>query len=52
MKPSQKERAIAVVSCKKEMLLQPLNWPCAECAFHHEQNVREEQPTYRCGTNK
>ena len=24
-------------------LLQPLGWRCAECAVHHERNVREEQ---------
>jgi len=25
------------------MVLQPLRWRCAECAVHHERNVREEQ---------
>jgi len=25
------------------VLLQPLRWRCAECAVHHERNVREEQ---------
>ena len=24
-------------------MLQPLRWRCAECAIHHERNVREEQ---------
>jgi len=24
-------------------VLQPLRWRCAECAVHHERNVREEQ---------
>jgi len=44
VKPSQKERAIGAVRCKKEgMLLQPLRWRCTECAVHHERNVREEQ---------
>jgi len=27
----------------KLVLLQPLRWHCAECAVHHERNVREEQ---------
>ena len=27
----------------KKGVLQPLHWRCAECAVHHEQNVREEQ---------
>ena len=25
------------------IVLQPFRWRCAECAVHHEQNVREEQ---------
>ena len=28
---------------EKKMLLPPLLWRCAECAVHHERNVREEQ---------
>ena len=41
--PSQKERVIGAVRCKKEvMLLQPLHWCCAECAVHHKRNVRKE----------
>jgi len=44
VKPSQKERAIGAVRCKKEgMLLQPLRWQCVECVIHHERDVREEQ---------
>jgi len=44
VKPSQEQRAIGVVHCKKEgMLLQTLCWHCAECAVHHGQNVREEK---------
>jgi len=36
VKPSQKERAIGAVRCKKEgMLLKPLRWRCAECVIHH-----------------
>jgi len=30
----------------KSLLLQPLCWHCAECAVHHERNVREEQRPY------
>jgi len=42
-RPSHKERAIGVVPCKKEgMLLQPLQWCCADCVIHHERDVREE----------
>jgi len=33
-------------------LLQPLGWRCAECAVHHEPNVREEQHPYIYGANK
>jgi len=45
VKPSQKERAIGAVRCKKEgMLLQPLR--SVECAIHHERDVREEQDPY------
>jgi len=44
MKPSQKERVIGTVRCKKEgMLLQPLRWRCVGCVIHHERNVGEEQ---------
>jgi len=43
VQPSQKERAIGVVRCKKGgMLLQPLRWHCVECVIHHG-DVREEQ---------
>jgi len=28
------------------VVLQPLRWRCAECAVHHEWNVREEQHPY------
>jgi len=42
--PSQKERAIGAVRCKKEgMLLQPLRWRCVECVIHNERDVRKEQ---------
>jgi len=42
--PSEKERAIEAVRCKKEgMLLQPLRWCCVKCVIHHERDVREEQ---------
>jgi len=35
VKPSQNERAIGAVRCKREgMLLQPLCWCCVECAIH------------------
>jgi len=34
------------------VLLQPLRWRCAECAVHHEWNVREEQHPHICGANK
>ena len=44
MQPSQKERTIGAVSCKKEgMLLQPLRWCCFDCVIQHERDVREEQ---------
>jgi len=44
MKPSQKERAIGAVHCKKEgMLLQPFRWRCIKCVIHHKQDVHEEQ---------
>ena len=44
VKPSQKERSIGAVRCKKVgILLQPLLWRCAEGVVHHEQNVRVEQ---------
>ena len=44
VQPSQIERAIGAVRCKQEgVLLQHLSWRCAECATHHERNVREEQ---------
>ena len=44
VKPSQKERAIGAVCCKKEgMLLQPLCWCYIECVIHHKRDVREEQ---------
>jgi len=44
VKPSQKERAIGAVRCKKEgMLLQPLQWRYVECVIPHERDVREEQ---------
>jgi len=40
---SHKERAIAVVRCKKEvMLLHSLRWRCVDCVIHHERDVREE----------
>jgi len=43
VQPSQKERVIGVVCCKKEaMLLQPLRWRCVECVIHHGQDVGEE----------
>ena len=43
VKPSQKERAIGAVRCKKEgMLLQPLQWRYVECVIPHERDVREE----------
>jgi len=34
------------------ILLQPLLWRCAECAIHHERDVREEQHPHVCSTNK
>ena len=44
VKPSQKERAIGVVRCKKEgMLLQPFRWRSVDFVIHHEGDVREEQ---------
>ena len=53
VQPSQKERAIGAVRCKKEgMLLQPLRWRCVECAIHHERGVREAQHRYIRGGNK
>jgi len=43
VQPSQKERVIGAVRCKKGgMLLQPLGRHCVECAIHHERDVREE----------
>ena len=43
IQPSQKERAIGAVCCKKEgMLLQPLWWCCVDCMVHHERDMREE----------
>jgi len=43
VQPSQKERAIVAVRCKKwAMLLQPLSWRCVKCEIHHERDVREE----------
>jgi len=53
VQPSQKERAIDAVRCKKEgMLLQPLLWRCVECVIHHERDMPEEQHQYVCGRNK
>jgi len=53
VKPSQKEHAIDAVRCKKEgMLLRPLGCCCAECAVHHEWNVREKEHPYISGANK
>ena len=44
VKPSQKERAIGELRCKKEgMLLQPFRWRCVEYVIHHERDVCEEQ---------
>jgi len=44
VQPSQKERVIGGVHCKKEgMLLQPLRWRCVECVIQHERDVGEEQ---------
>ena len=41
MQPSQKERAISAVHCKKEgMLLQPLGWRCVGGAIHHERQAK------------
>ena len=34
---------IKKIGCSKFHLLRPLRWRCAECAVHHERNVREEQ---------
>ena len=33
-------------------VLQTFRWRCAECAIHHEWNVREEQHPYISGANK
>ena len=41
--PSHKKRAIGAVHCKKEGMLQPLQWCCVKCVIHHEWDVREEQ---------
>ena len=47
VQPSQKERTIGEVRCKKEgMLLQSLHWRCVECAIHHKRDVCEEQHPY------
>jgi len=27
---------------RPKVVLQPLGWPCVECAIHHERDVREE----------
>jgi len=46
VQPSQKERAIGGIHCKKEgMFLQTLSWRCVESAIHHERDVRIEQHT-------
>jgi len=42
--PSQKERAIGSVHCKKEML-QPLSWRCFESVIHCIRGVRKQQHT-------
>jgi len=34
---------VLIVSAHVMVVLQPLRWRCAECAVHHERNVREEQ---------
>jgi len=53
MQPSQKERAIDAVHCKKEgMLLQPLSWCCVESAIHPKHDVHKEQHTNVCDANK
>jgi len=40
---TQKERAIDVVHCEKEvMLLQPLRWCSVDCVILHERDVHEE----------
>ena len=48
----RKNNARSVRSKKEGMLLQPLRWRCAECAIHHERDVREEQHPYIRGANK
>jgi len=52
VQPSHKERAISVVRCKKEMLLQPLRWCCVKCVIHHERDVCEKNTIRLCGVNK